>query len=124
MAKVWTYMYNAFTMGGNLNVPTGFEFDETTKKLHDLGEGYFGYELITPKGQTIVVESASGAIIGDSIESVQSDIVGAVLAGQQHLMKQQVINAMAEDVKIISEEEFWKKYNRWGVINGSFHWTR
>lgn len=112
MAKAWTYFYNAFTMGGKLNVPTGFEFDETHYQLHDLGEGYFGYELTAPSGKTIVVENTSGAIVGNSIEEVQADIVGAVLAGQQNMMKNQVMNAAREHVRIISKEEFWAKYDK------------
>lgn len=112
MKKAWTYFYNAFVMGGDTTSPTGFLFDETIKEKIDLGQGYYGYKLTSQKGTDIIVESESGAIVGNSVDEVAADICGAVLAGQENVMKQQVAEAMKANIHVISEEKFWATYDK------------
>lgn len=106
--KIWTYFYNAFTMGGQCNQPTGFE--KEVENEVDLGGGYKGYEILTPKGKTIIVEKSSGAIVGSSLTDVRNDIETA----DPKIMAKQVEQACKElkNVKIISEEKFWQTYEK------------
>jgi len=105
---IWTYFRNPFILGGRVNQPTGCEIE--VKEEQYLGQGYCGYEIITPKGNTIVVEKTSGAIIGDSINSVRNDIT----EGSPEVMKKQIEYACEElkSIKLIDQDEFWNTYSR------------
>lgn len=102
--RAWTYFQNPFSVGGNTHQAKGFEFQG--KKKVDLGKGYFGYGLKSPKGTTIIVESRSGAIIGNSIKMVKNDIQ----KGDFEVMKNQIDRASKVPVTIIPEHDFWIKY--------------
>lgn len=106
--KIWTYFYNAFTMGGSCNVPTGFE--TILDNEVELGNGFLGYEVLTPKGNKIIVEKESGAIVGNSLEQVKKDITTSKI----DVMNKQVKQACeeSENVKIISENKFWNTYEK------------
>lgn len=108
----WTYFYRPFTMGGKVHRAEGFRFDPNHYTKHNIGEGYFAYVLTSPKGKTIVVESTSGAIVGHNLEEVEADICAAALLNQQDVMHKQVEAARTEVVIAISEEEFWRVYEK------------
>lgn len=104
---IWTYFKRPFVMGGRVNQPTGFK-KELGEEL-DLGKGYKGCQLVSPKGKTIIVEKQSGAIVGSSLEEVRKDIECA----ETHVMEEQVKFACSEleKINVILEEEFWKVYD-------------
>jgi hypothetical protein len=104
---MWTYVYNAFTMGGELNTPQGFEIQlKDYPELH-LGHDYYGYAVTSPRnGKTCIVEKESGAIIGASLEETIADIAG----GEPEYMRKQLEKAMKQSVRIIPEEKFWDLY--------------
>jgi len=102
----WTMVYNAFTMGGSVWRPSGFEFKEGDA-VH-LGKGFYGYVLESPNGKTIVVEKQSGAIVGNSLEEVVSDIAEA----EFETMQKQVEHACSKNINLVSEEKFWLLYDK------------
>lgn len=107
MKKAWTYVYNAFIIGGNVHQAKGFEFDETKEELHYLGKEFNAYILDSPDGKTkIIVEEVSGGIVGNDYHDVCLDIA----MGNKEEMQAQIEDACKEFVKIVSEEEFWKIY--------------
>jgi hypothetical protein len=95
-------------MGGRCNQPTGCEV-EIDEEFY-LGNGYYGYEIKLPSGKTRVIEKTSGAIVGDTIKEVRNDIT----EGDKKVMEDQVIHACKEskEVRVISQEEFWKIYDK------------
>ena len=104
----WTFVYNPFVMGGNVWQPKGFKFDRKEKK--DLGKGFYGYQLFSPKGKEVIVEQKSGAIVGNSLEEVRKDILSSTI----EIMQKQVEDACKQLclVKIISENKFWDIYEK------------
>lgn len=76
---IWTEGYFPFTMGGNVHRPVAAHIpDEELGEKFDLGGGYFGYLLTSPRTEkTYVVESTTGAFIGPTIEVVRADIKDA-----------------------------------------------
>lgn len=105
--KAWTLVYNAFVMGSNVWQPKGFEFEDAAERV-ELGKGFFGYVLQSPAGKTIIVEERSGAIVGNSLDTVRNDIAGS----KGKVMEDQVVDACKVQVQIIGEEEFWKVYDK------------
>jgi hypothetical protein len=102
--KAWTYFADPLTVGGYINKAKGFKFEGKEKVV--LGKGYFGYVLQSPKGKTIIVESQSGAIIGNDLNIVKSDIQ----QGDSDIMKKQVEQAIKETITLITEQQFWSRY--------------
>lgn len=80
------------------------------KNKIDLGGGFFGYEIISPKGITVIAEEKSGAIVGNSLEQVKKDISLGVVGE----MDNQVSKTMEESksVKIIQSNIFWNRYEK------------
>lgn len=103
---VWSYIYNPFTMGGNLTTAKGFEIQLADQTEVHLGRDYYGYILKSPKGQSVIVETESGAIVGTSFSAVVEDIQD----GEPEYMRKQLEKAKKEHVSIISEDEFWRLY--------------
>lgn len=106
---IWTYFNRPFIMGGRVAQPTGFQCEADLDEV-ELGGIYVGYEVNTPKGNIVVVEKTSGAIVGSSLEEVRNDILHA----DTKVMEQQVAYACEElrNVNILSEADFWNTYER------------
>ena len=105
---IWTRSYNPFIMGGNPHAPLGCK----AKGLPvSLGMGFKGLVVTTPKGNIVVAELETGAIVGKSVEQVKEDIRES---GDKALMQQQIEDAkvMMRDLRVVSAEEFWGKYER------------
>jgi hypothetical protein len=106
MSKVtiWTYFYEPFRLGGSLWNPKGCEVE--AGEAADLGGDWKGFEIPTPFGTTVVVESTSGAIVGATLDDVRKDIA----SGNPDVMARQVAEAVTEvtNMKTISPEEFWR----------------
>ena len=102
---VWTYFKDSFSLGNNY-VPTGFKTE--LNNIVYLCAGYCGYLLETPDKHTLIVEARSGAIVGDIVSGVMSDIAKSDI----NYIEKQVKEAVEESkkVKIISEQEFWNIY--------------
>jgi hypothetical protein len=101
--KIWTEAYRPFLMGGDVNAPVSTEVEVGHR--YNVGGGYWAYEVESPSGQTYVVESKTGAIIGTSIFDVISDIS----EGDPEAMELQ-IEAAKERVKqadYVTPEQFW-----------------
>lgn len=100
--KVWTLKHNPFALGMSYK-PVGCYVEANGP--FDLGEGYKGYLVVSPKGKTFVAEALSGAFVGPSIEAVRKDIE----TGDLELMKRQVEDAIQQSkaVETIPAEEFW-----------------
>lgn len=102
--KAWTMGYFPFTMGGSVTRP--IIADIKAEGPIPLGQGLFGYLAISPGGKTIVIESLTGAVVGDSYFRVVEDIRTAsldVIAGQLEDAVQRV--KTAEEV---TEAKFWQ----------------
>ena len=103
---IWTWCYSAFSMGGKPKRPMIAEMDCVEK--YDLGKGYCGYSVINPNTKTsLIIESETGAIIGDNLETVKQDIAEA----DESIMKEQIKNAKKRLVNAerITADEFWKR---------------
>lgn len=98
---IWKRKYNPFKMGGNphYNIKTEVEGYPAVK----LGKGFEGIFI---KGSG-VYELKSGALVGDTVESVRADI-GA--CGDISFMRSQVDKAAKEleAAKEVSNEEFFR----------------
>ena len=107
---VWTYVTNHFIMGGKKNRPTGTEVDITDAEKINLGKGYYGYEIKTPKGDVIVIEANTGAIIGNDIKTVKQDIDEA----DESVMASQIEKANIEmqKVQVMDNFRFWNMYHK------------
>lgn len=103
---IWTMLYNPFVMGGDVNTPIATEIGYQEEK--DIGKGLKAFSFYTPKGVLRIAESATGAIVGDSFESVKADIKSSsirIIRKQIKLAKVQASNAHK-----LSKEEFFKLY--------------
>ena len=78
-------------------------------KLEELGGGYQGYEITSPKGKTFVAEATSGGLVGDTLREVRSDIQASIREGRSDVMAQQVADAIreAKTAQTLSVEDFW-----------------
>ncbi len=90
--RLWTYGHRPFVMGGSVDYVLACDVECTGP--HKLGKGYEGYLATAPNGKTFVGEATTGAIVGDTLESVRADIAVAKPA----VMREQVKHA-AEEVK-------------------------
>jgi hypothetical protein len=106
---IWTYKYNPFQMDGRLSRPFGCNVE--VGEPVELGKGYFGYEVKSPSGRTVVAEKSSGAIAGNSIEQVREDIA---LCNNAQMMDEQIKQALINSklVDIVPLDEFWSVYER------------
>jgi hypothetical protein len=84
-------------MGGSVNYVLACDLECTGP--HKLGKGYEGYLATAPNGKTFVGEATTGAIVGDTLESVRADIKAAKPA----VMREQVKNA-ADEMKRAREQ--------------------
>lgn len=102
--EVWTESYQPFRMGGDLYIPVKTTVEG--KGPYDLGSGYFGYLVTAPDGSTRVAESATGALIGLSLNQVRADIRGA----KEEVLKRQMERAKKrlKCAETLSAERFWK----------------
>jgi hypothetical protein len=104
---IWTQFKSPFAFGNQLT-PSGCEV-EVVEKL-TLGHGHYGYRVPMPNGGDVICEAHSGAIIGNSLETVREN----VRAGDAGKMRQQVIVACNEKSKVkkFIPETFWRYYER------------
>lgn len=103
--KIFTRAYRPFLMGGDVHAPVACEA-EVADVEYDFGQGFRGYLVHAPNGQTAVVEKRSGAIVGWSLDEVRRDIKEAKSID---MMGEQVIAAVEQSKQAdkISEKEFW-----------------
>ncbi len=102
--KAWTMGYFPLTMGGPVRRP--IIADIKVDGPIPLGQGLFGYLAKSPKGKTVVIESLTGAVVGDSYFKVVEDVRTAsldVIADQLTEAVQRV--KTAEEV---SDAKFWQ----------------
>lgn len=104
----WTIKYHPFVMGGRTHRATGCEIPCIGP--YALGEGYEAYVGMTPKGNVMIAEKTTGAIVGDSIAQVREDIV----KGDPEVMAKQVSEAreMLQDLVRVKEYEFYEMIDR------------
>lgn len=103
--KIWTRNYRPFIMGCDVNAP--MMADVPVVGPFDLEKGYQGYLAVSPAGNTFVVESLTGGIVGDSIEEVRADISDA----DEEFMRQQIVtaNELSKRAYMVTPEVLWKK---------------
>lgn len=102
----WTYGYFPFTMGSNVWHAMGCRVKCTEPE--DFGKGFFCQVIKSPDGKHIaVVESTTGAIVGETEDDVRRDIA----MGDVGVMLEQVARAGRDkgDMTMVSEEEFWRR---------------
>ena len=101
---VWTRVYRPFTMGGDVDRIISAKLPMLGP--YDLGQGYKGYLLTSPRGETMVVEAISGGTVGPDIDSVRND----VLNSDAQIMDKQVQSARLEGLTAEKEhpDQFWK----------------
>lgn len=102
--KIWTVAYRPFVMGGNVYATIYCEVEVTGP--HDLGKGYQGYMATSPSGETFVVESTTGAIVGPTLEEVRADVAAA----DKTVMDEQIANAAEQfkEAERVSPDYFWR----------------
>ena len=96
-------------MGGDVHAPIGTEVKVGEKYL--LGGEYYGYLIASPvTGETYVVESETGAIVGSSIMMAREDIDIA----SPEVMTEQIADAKEKmkKVDVLSPEKFWEMMSR------------
>ena len=101
--EIWKRGYSPFTLGGDVHRPIKMKVEASAPV--DLGEGYQGYIIDTPKGKTLVAESTSGAVVGDTLEMVRADIA----AGDPEVMRKQIEDAKRtrDDAEEVSPDVFF-----------------
>ena len=107
--KIWRMGYFPFTMGGSLYRPIAAELpDEQLGELYDLGLGFSGYLITDSNDQTHVIESLSGAHVGDTLDEVRQDIATSC---DLEFMRDQVMDAIQkrDSATMIELETFWRK---------------
>lgn len=110
-AEAWTLAYFPFTMGGNVWRPMRTKVEVTGP--YDLGKGFEGYLCLGPNGATKVIEKECGAVVGDSLEEVKSDIAAC---DDVELMRSQCRDATSKlrDVVDVDHDEWWNR-----ILGGS-----
>lgn len=104
---IWTRAYRPFIMGGNVNAPIRIEAEGTAVNL---GRGFNGFSVPTPAGGEVIVDAASGGIVGTSLEQVRSDVA----QGDLRIMRKQIADAVedAKKAEPVEASEFWTMFNR------------
>ena len=102
--RIWTECYRPFLMGGDVNRPIATTVEATDPV--SLGKGHQGFIVVSPKGNTYIIEKESGGIIGDNLEEVKRDIK----LGDKDVMNRQVQKAKTRGLTAenMSADEFWK----------------
>ena len=92
-------------MGGPVRQPVKTDVDPTSGP-HDLGQGYEGYIITTPTGNTRVAEAITGALVGDTLDDVRRDVANA----NPETMRDQVAAAAQHfrNAKTLTPAEFWR----------------
>ena len=102
---IWTWGRFPFIMGGPVRqaVKTNVE---PTSGPHDLGQGYEGYLITTPTGNTRVAEATTGALVGNTLDDVRRDVANA----NPETMRDQVNAAAkhARSARTLTAAEFWR----------------
>ena len=104
--KIWTMGYFPFTMGGSVNRPMITEVEIIEEK--PIGKGFKAFSFKTPKGTTIIAESITGAIVGQSFKEVKKDVAEAT----KKVMNEQIEEGK-EKLKYgthMSNDEFFSLY--------------
>lgn len=72
----------------------------------DLGKGFNGFVVVSPSGQSFVVEAESGGVVGNSIENVRKDIAACKSI---NLMLKQIVDCKKEskEATTVSNEEYF-----------------
>lgn len=102
---IWTWGSFPFVMGGPVRQAVKTDV-EPTSGPHDLGQGYTGYVITTPAGNTRVAEAATGALVGDTLDDVRRDVADA----NPETMRDQIAAAAnhAHSAKTLTPAEFWR----------------
>lgn len=106
--RIWTEAYTPFIMGGDCNAPIICEVP--VHGPFDLGRGIQGFLVVSPSGQTFVVEVETGGIVGFTVKDVRRDIEVAdsvVMEAQIADAKKRVLKA-----RTVSSDEFWRRLER------------
>jgi len=102
--KIWTEAYTPFIMGGDVNAPITTKVTVKGDPI-DVGHGITVFEVVSPKGQTFIVETKTGAFVGSTIEQVKKD----VSAADPKVIKDQLKQAVErfKKAKRLTPEQFW-----------------
>lgn len=103
--RVWTHAYRPFIMGGNTNRPVATCVEVIEEK--QTGKITL-FSFKTPKGAIRVAEKLTGAIVGDSIESVEKDLLNS----DPKLIEDQLQQAKlySEQAETLDSEAFFSLY--------------
>ena len=109
--RIWTWKYEPFQLGGMGGAPcqrpVAVEVPATGP--YDLGNGFHGYLVTGPSGQTVVAEAESGGIVGDSVQQVRADIAACK---DPKMMREQVRESTGygKMAELLTAEAFWRLY--------------
>lgn len=115
--RIYTYVYNSFTLGGNCNQYTGTEIDmQNPPDSVSLGYGYMAYLIRNPiRHCWHAIESESGAIIGTghSRAEVRRKILHDAKTGDPTIMASQIETEkeIAKGSPIIPSKEFFDHFH-------------
>ena len=109
--RFWTFGHRPFVMGGSVDYVLACDLECTGP--HKLGKGQFGFLATAPNGKTFVCEGVTGAMVGDSLESVRADIKRA---------KPAMIRAQIKDAKTIVKEA--RARGNFEVKDAAFFWKQ
>lgn len=102
-ARVWTYGHRPFVMGGSVNYVLGC--DVPADGPHALGDGYYGYLITAPNGQTFVAEAETGALVGPTLKAVRQDIKEADKAVIERQLE--TAREKKKEIEVKDAEFFW-----------------
>lgn len=103
--RIYTAAYRPFVMGGRVNYFICTEVSATESV--ELGRGVWVRLVTTPRGETRVIESSTGAIVGNTLEEVRADFASA----EPDVVSKQIEQARidSEEAEYLTPEEFWNR---------------
>jgi hypothetical protein len=102
--RVYMEAYQPFRLGGDLRRPVATVLDAVGP--FDIGKGYEAFIVYSPAGVTRIVDSKTGAFVGEDLKTVREDIAqGNVEEMADQITASKVRSDYAEDV---APAKFWQ----------------
>lgn len=110
----WTYFYEPFTCGGELDQPARCDELNATLRVTLGNPATFHvdvYVVPRPSGRgNLIIERTSGGVVGSDLDEVRRDFE---TADRQVLARQlQAARHNRDRAKVVTAEEWWKRMDR------------
>lgn len=105
--RIYCKAYRPFILGGNVNAMLATTVEG--QGPFDLGKDFKGFVVVSPSGESYVVEAESGGVVGKTIESVRKDIAECKSI---NVMLKQIVDCVKEskEATTVSAAEFWQGF--------------